>query len=167
MSGSARWDALSRALRDLHRALVERARSDYQRENLIGGDIAPGDLLRLLTTDAHFEWLRGLSELMVDIDVLRDRPDAPQDAIAPAVRASVETFITAPGSTNATQEFAGRYWPYVQDDPHVAMAHAAVKRALADWPRAERDPAGDLDARAQVAQSARDAPPGSGGRKGT
>jgi hypothetical protein len=150
-----RWDALARALRELHRALVERARSDYLRENLIGGDIGPGELLRLLTTDPYFAWLRGLSELMVDIDVLRERPAQERDDIAPTVRAAVEFFITPASSPETAHEFGRRYWPYVQDDPHVAMAHAALKRALSTWQTSTNAPSSS-DAREQVAQSARE-----------
>src|SRR5215203_1885597 len=89
------WDALRRALRELHRVLVERASRDYvfERQRLAQPD--PGELLQMLTKDPAFAWLRGLSELMVDIDVARD--DAPnRDQLAPRMRAAVERFILAP-----------------------------------------------------------------------
>jgi hypothetical protein len=125
-------DALARALRTLHRSLVEHARADYLRENLIGGDIAPGELLRLLTSDPYFEWLRGLSELMVDIDLVRDSGRLEQHTRE--ARAAVEYFISPPVEGEQPHKFAERYWPYVQTDPQVAMAHADVKRALSVLP---------------------------------
>jgi hypothetical protein len=128
-----KWDELRRALRELHRALVERASRDfvYAHERL--SQPGPGELLQMLTKDPEFNWLRGLSELMVDIDAARDDEESREEA-AVDVRAAVERFISPPKS-DSTEEFAARYWPYVHEDPHVAMAHAAVKQAIASWPR--------------------------------
>jgi hypothetical protein len=128
------WDTLRRALRDLHRALVERASRDYvwKQQRLAQPD--PGELLQMLTKDPEFEWLRGLSELMVEIDVARDDADT-RDAFALGVRATVERFISPPPEGTVGGDFAQHYWPYVQQDPNVAMAHGALKQALAGWPR--------------------------------
>jgi hypothetical protein len=156
VANNTQWNTLARALRDLHGALVARARTDYLRENQIGGDIRPGELLRLLTTDPHFDWLRSLSELMVEIDVIHDRADDAKalDELAGAVRGAVEFLITAPAAGAPATPFAQRYWPYVQDDPHVAMAHGAVKRALSTWPAP--DVATLRDHRLKVAAAAAD-----------
>lgn len=140
MADVTQWDRLARSLRELHRALMERARREYEREHLTALDA--GQLLHLLTTDAHFEWLRGLSELMADLDIVRDVD--PQDkSLSSGVRAAVEHFIGAPKAGGA-DAFARMYWPYVQEDPHVAMAHGAVKQALAAWPRPQNDDAASL-----------------------
>ena len=132
MADAAQWQKLASALRDLHRALLERARRDYERER--GGGVTPGQLLQLLATYPYFEWLRSLSELMVDLDSLRDAAPALMEEVATAVRPAVEYFILVPRTKQAAHPFADRYWPYVQDDPHVAMAHAAVKQTIASWP---------------------------------
>jgi hypothetical protein len=152
MADVTEWDRLARALRELHRALMERARRDYEREHLVALDA--GQLLRLLTTDPYFEWLRGLSELMADIDVVRDAE--PQDEeLASGVRAAVEHFIGAPRAGGA-DAFAKAYWPYVQEDPHVAIAHGAVKQALGAWPRPQNDDAASLlHERHRLAEKAR------------
>jgi hypothetical protein len=158
MSAPPEWQKLASALRELHRALMERARRDYERTH--GAVLSPGELLRLLTTDAYFEWLRGLSELMVDIDVVSDAEPALIQEMATAVRAAVEHFISAPKIPASSHAFAQHYWPYVQDDPHVAMAHAGVKRALEGWPRAETDDAASLlHERHRLAEKARNARP--------
>jgi hypothetical protein len=129
----AKWDELRRALRELHRALVERASRDfvYAHERLT--QPAPGELLQMLTKDPEFSWLRGLSELMAHIDTARDDLDGREEA-ALGVRAAVERFISPP-QADSTDEFAEHYWPYVHQDPQIAMAHAAVKQAIASWPR--------------------------------
>jgi hypothetical protein len=136
------WQNLAGALRELHRALMERARRDYERVH--GAAPSAGEFLQLLTTDAEFEWLRALSELMVDIDVVRDAEPAVVDEMAGAVRAAVQHLISPPATPASAHAFGRRYWPYVQDDPHVAMAHAAVKKTLEGWAAPERDDAASL-----------------------
>ena len=134
MSEFRDWGSLRRALRDLHRVLAERAGRDhaYAQERL--DPLSRGELLQLLTADPEFAWLRGLSELMVDIDEAEEADAAAREAFARGVRKAVERFIAPPASGAAADAFAQRYWPYVQQDPHIAMAHAAVKQALRGWP---------------------------------
>ncbi len=128
------WDTLRRALRELHRALVERASRDYVWAHQRLWQPDPGELLQMLTKDPEFGWLRELSELMADMDRARD-DDATRDEFALGVRAAVERFISPPVDEAAADEFAQRYWPYVQQDPNIAIAHAAVKQAIGHWPR--------------------------------
>ena len=135
MTGLTDWDRLRKTLRDLHRALTERASRDYTFAHERLTQPTPGELLQMLTKDPEFAWLRGLSELMVEIDIARDDEAAVRDAFALGVRAAVERFIAPPKDPSSADEFAQRYWPYVQEDPHVAMAHAAVKQAISAWPR--------------------------------
>src|SRR5215210_5862738 len=131
MTSRTEWHELANALRELHRTLMERGRRDYEREHLVA--LTPGELLQLLTAGADFEWLRSLSELIVDIDVISDADPQIMEELSGAVRATVDHFITPPATTESTDAFARRYWPYVQDDPHVAIAHAAVKGVVASW----------------------------------
>ncbi len=154
MTDTADWRELASALRELHRALLERARRDYEQEHNV--KLSPVEQLRLLTTDPFFDWLRGLSELMVDIDLVHDAEAPVLADIAPAVRAAVEHFITPPKSPESGDTFAQRYWPYLHDDPHVAMAHSGVKRALAKWPRPQKsDAASVLHERHRLSEKAR------------
>src|SRR5205823_2780051 len=77
------WNALASALRALHKALLRGARADYMRQHGLAEEISPGELLMLATRDEGFAWLRSRSELMTEIDELRDSPDCVQD---PALR---------------------------------------------------------------------------------
>ena len=154
MTSRTEWQQLAGALRDLHRTLAERGRRDYEREHLVV--VEPGNFLQLLTTDAHFEWLRPLSELMVDIDVIGDAQEQVLEEYSGAVRAAVEHFITPPTGADSGDAFAQRYWPYVREDPLVAIAHAGVKRALASWPLPENaDAASRLHERHRLSEKAR------------
>jgi hypothetical protein len=154
MADQADWQRLTSSLRELHRALLERARRDYEREHPVV--VNPAELLRLLTTSPYFEWLRGLSELMVDIDAVCDSGPQLMDELSTAVRPAVEHFIAVSKESEPGNAFAQRYWPYVRDDPHVAMAHAGVKRVLAVWSRpAQEDAASLLHARHLLTEKAR------------
>jgi hypothetical protein len=157
MADAEDWHKVATALRELHRVLLERARRDYEHANLT--QVQPGQLLQLLATDSYFAWLRSLSELMVDIDMLRDAEPALMDELSSAVRPAVEHFLSPPKTAPASGSFAERYWPCIQDDPHVAMAHAGVKQAIAAWPLPENaDAASLLHERHRLAEKARHRP---------
>lgn len=152
MVDTVEWQKLAGALREVHRTLLERARRDYEREHFV--TLSPGELLQLLTTNAEFEWLRGLSELMVDIDLIGDAAPLHRDELATAIRPAVEHLISK--TPDPATPFARYYWPHVQDDPHVAMAHAGLKNALNAWPQAPQDNASTLlHERHRLAEKAR------------
>jgi len=125
--------ALGKGLRNLHRALLAHARHDYERQR--GAVLSAGELLQLLTSDAHFAWLRSLSELIVDIDVFLEADPAPTDDETSAVRAEVERLIAPAKPAAPESDFAGRYWESLHADPQVAIAHAEVRQALDRLPR--------------------------------
>src|SRR5919205_2711789 len=73
-------------LLDLHKALIERARAEYERGH---GAVSPGEMLQLLIRDAAFSWLHPISELIVRVDELisnaseRRRPTPARPAMSP------------------------------------------------------------------------------------
>lgn len=145
-------EALGRGLTGLHRSLVERARRDFEREQ--HAVFGAGELLRLLTTDPHFAWLRSLSELIVDLDVFLEVAPGPGDDDAAAIRAEVERLI-APAA-GAEGSLGERYREYVLDDPQVAIAHAEVRQALLRLPDPrDVDEAAVLHARHQFREASR------------
>ena len=129
-------EELAAALRDLHRALTERVRRDYEREH--HGLLSPGEFLHLLISDPRLAWIRPLSELMVDLDVFLQADPSPTEDEAAAVRAEVERFIAPePGEASGSfGTFARQYWPYISDDPQIAMAHARAIQAIQGLPEA-------------------------------
>lgn len=116
---------LTRALRDLHRSLVEVERRNYEREWGPVGD--GGQLLQLLTKHPQFDWLHRLSEFIVDVDELADQPGV-SDA---DLRASLKqaNALLAPAEAEST-DFSRRYVALLQDNPALVMAHANVRRVL-------------------------------------
>jgi hypothetical protein len=128
MAEGSDWQGLRHALRDLHRALAERARRDHEREHVI--ELQPGELLQLLTTHGDFAWLRSLSEFMVDLDVLLEKQSRAPEATSRTLSAAVLRFFSAPAAGEEPSAFAKRFFAYLADDPEVAMAYAAVRRSL-------------------------------------
>jgi hypothetical protein len=92
----------------------------------------PYQLLNLVANHEHFAWLRHLSELMVEIDELRDA-DEPVDAEqAAAFRMALENLI-GPGPVSIPQ-FRERYPALLQQSPAAAMAHGDLRRLLDELP---------------------------------
>jgi hypothetical protein len=151
MTEAVDWPRLANALRELHRGLVEVVRREYESAHLT--ELGAGELLQLLTTAPEFAWLRALSELMVDLDFVREAAPAAQADTASVARGSVEHLLS--NAQDPAGEFARRYWPYVHSEPRVAMAHAAVKQALSGWPAADMDAATLLAERHRLTEKAR------------
>jgi len=132
--------ALATSLRSLHRTLAERARREFEQQR--GTVVPPGEWLQLLVGDARFAWLRALSELIVDLDVFLEADPGPAADDAAAIRAEVERLV-APAPQPVEGSFAERYWHFVHDEPHVAIAHAEIRQALDRLPEARDVDEGD------------------------
>jgi len=114
---------LSKALLPLHRALIETARDDYA--FAYGKVVGPAQLLQLITDEPFFAWLKPMTALIVEIDEMA-RVDFEAEA-ARAVAGRVEQLI----GSGADAAFNDRYVPLLQRDVDAAIAHAAIRRALA------------------------------------
>lgn len=121
-----RMTELTKALRDLHRSLVEVVRHEYEKE---WGPVPDGgQLLQLLTKHPDFDWLHQLSEFIVVVDELLDQETVPEQEMR-SIFAQAKALI-APPDSEAT-EFSRRYLALLQQDPALVMAHASVRKLLA------------------------------------
>ena len=102
---------VSRALIPLHRRLIDAAKEEY----LFAG--TPTQLLDLLQTDPFFAWLKPATALIVDIDEMARTDFALDDAARIVERA--EQFLESE-----------RYVTLLQRDVDLAIAHAALRKAL-------------------------------------
>ncbi len=80
----------------------------------------PSELLRLLTDDPFFAWLRPMTALIVDIDEMA-RTDFELGG-AFAIGDRIASLFDAP-------DFSAQYIPILQRDADVAISHAALKKA--------------------------------------
>jgi hypothetical protein len=126
----AKLEHLSTALLDLHKVLIDYVRAGYEREKgSVGG---PFELLRLLTSDAYFDWLRPLSRLLADIDELMEKSAPLSEAEAGAVKAEVRSLLEADADLPTT--FTQKYLLALQEEPAVVLAHAKATQTLAALP---------------------------------
>jgi hypothetical protein len=124
----ARLDELTHTLRPLHKLLVDVVQAEYERANgPVGG---PVRLFQLLTGDEFFMWLHPMSALMAEIDELLDAKEPLAPEAAKAVRTTLEALVGDGGKVPAPGSFVARYLDILQSDPHVVMAHAAMRRVL-------------------------------------
>lgn len=119
----ARLTTLTRALRDLHKHLID-VETQY-----FGAVGSPLEHLQLIVNHPHFAWLQKLSTLMAEIDERLDQPEIIDDAQAAAFRGALEHLI-GPGETG-DMDFRTKYNALLHDSPDIAMAHGAVRKLLA------------------------------------
>src|ERR1700731_5263827 len=119
---------IRQALLDLHKALVDSERANY--EKIIGAIPSPNHFLQLLARDPWFAWLHPLSQLIVAMDEALDQKEplttADVDALVKQTRLLLVVSETGDGMSK-------HYFDALQRDPDVVLAHAAVARLLGSW----------------------------------
>lgn len=117
--------ALRTALLALHRHLIELERRDYEK---VHGRQSAGEFLQVMAYAESMRWLEPLSRLIVMLDEALE-PDNADAAEAPQVVARrVREMLKLEHSAEA--DFSGHYQRHFHTSPELAMAHAAVIRAL-------------------------------------
>ena len=106
---------VSKALLPLHRRLIDLAKEEY--EFAVGPVPSPTQLVELVRTDPFFAWLQPMTTIIVDIDEMA-RIDFEPGGVT-AIAARVEQFLESE-----------RYVTLLQRDVDVAIAHAALRKAL-------------------------------------
>jgi len=122
-----RLTELRNGLLGLHKTLLDSERATYERDIARIG--SSDELLKLVLYDPWFAWLHELSEFVVLIDERMDEDEPPQGIDA-------ERFIAQAIELLAPNEngkgFAKRYFEALQRDPDVVLAHAKMRKALAN-----------------------------------
>jgi hypothetical protein len=112
------------ALLGLHRALIASERIEYER--LHGRVESSGEMLKLVTGDPWFAWLRPLSETIVRLDEMLDADeDNPEDLLQ--LITQVRALIVNAASEG---EFGRRYQAALQRDPNVVIEHGRAVKSL-------------------------------------
>lgn len=114
--------ALGRALRDLHRQLIQ-VETQY-----FGVVSNPLEHLHLVTNHPHFAWLQKLSGLMTQMDERLDQPEKISIADAFTFRVAIEELIGP--NEKGDMEFRAKYNALLHDSPDIVMAHGAVRQLL-------------------------------------
>ena len=117
-----RLAAVRHGLLELHKALLDAEREQYER---VHGKVTAGKMLQLAFQDAQFAWLRSLSELIVRIDELLETEEA-RDGDLGSLLETARALLTTSGQST---HFAREYVAARQRDPRIAILHDRVVRA--------------------------------------
>jgi hypothetical protein len=127
---SERVEELRRALLLVHRAILDAERADHERRH---GAVGGPEFLRLLLNDLRYDWLRPLSELVIQFDetqaeAAKEGEPIPDERVDVLVDVARELLLPPkPGVA-----FGRRYADLLQREPDVVMAHAGLVQTLRD-----------------------------------
>jgi hypothetical protein len=117
---------LRNGLLQLHKALLDSERSIYEHD--IARITSSSQFLNLLLHDPFFEWLRGLSQLVVLIDETLEWEE-------PATSIDADRLVTQARSLVSPAEdgagFSKSYYNAMQRDPSVVIAHSEMLKVFA------------------------------------
>jgi hypothetical protein len=126
-----------RTLLDLHKALIERERTTYEKTH---GSVSAAEMLRLLIGDDRFSWLHPISEIIVRVDELisnsneRRRPSPARPAMTPDEVSAEATALLRETrdllTGHAPDGFRERYHAALQHDTAIVLMHQAVMGSL-------------------------------------
>ena len=111
---------LASAARTLHHRLLVATRKSF--EKLHGRVEGPGQLLQIAVHDPLFAWLRPLTQQLALLDELREA-DELHDADVGRAAAELAAVLDS-------DAFRGTFLVYLQNDPDVVLANAALRRLL-------------------------------------
>lgn len=111
-------------LLDLHKVLLEMERIAYEQ---VRGYVSRGELLQLVISDHQFAWLHRLSELVVQIDELRQADEPVTPEIMADLVSDIRSLLTP---DELGDQFAARYDAALQRNPDTVLAHAEVMALL-------------------------------------
>jgi hypothetical protein len=118
---------IRRALLRLHKTLLDWERVAYERLN---GRTSPSEMLKAITTDPQFAWLRPLSELIIRIDVAldADREGQGVESLDANEMAAQMRLLLIPDENGTS--YQRRYYAALQDHPDAVLAHREVTTLL-------------------------------------
>jgi hypothetical protein len=110
----------------LHKALLDSERGQYER--VYGRIPSPGEFLRLVMGDEWFNWLRPMSQYIVQIDeILATKEPVSSEQFDELMNIAQRLTQRDDRGTLAEQ----RYFQAIERDPDVAFLHATVTELLA------------------------------------
>lgn len=111
---------LVEALRVLHQRLIGAVQRNF--EKLHGRVEGPGELLQLAIEDPLFAWLKPLTAELTVLEALLAETESTADA--------ADALARIAALLDHDSEFRASYLVYLQAEPDVVMAHAAVRQVL-------------------------------------
>jgi hypothetical protein len=112
-------------LLELHRALIDAQRIEYERAR--GRVETRGEFLGLVLNHPEFEWIRALSALIAQLDEWAEDTDPATEQEYDGIVDALRSLIRRDGANPA---FGARYWKMVEEAPDVTVAHVKAWRTI-------------------------------------
>ena len=114
------------ALLHLHKALLDSERVEYEQSH--GKIQSTGEFFQLVIGDEWFDWLRPISQFIVQIDEALSSKEPVTLSTAKGLLDQARHLLhPAASGTNAEQ----KYYQAIQRDPEIAFMHAELAKMLA------------------------------------
>jgi hypothetical protein len=117
-------------LRDMlleqHKLLLDRERTAYEKiHQSVSG---PGALLNLVINDPHFQWLKQISTLVVEIDEALSRNSKATQQTADLLTAQAREMMRP---REEGSDFQVRYYHALQESPDIVILQCRIEQLLA------------------------------------
>lgn len=109
----------------LHKALLDDERSTYEQH--FGKIQTNGDFFQLVISHEWFDWLRPMSQFIVQVDELMDDKDAIAVSQIDDLMQQAQTLLKASEDGTVPEQ---RYDQAIQRSPDIAFMHAALLNSL-------------------------------------
>ena len=113
-------------LLEQHKLLLDRERSAY--EKLHQQISSPGALLNLVINDPHFQWLKQISTLVVEIDEALSRNSKATQQTADLLTAQAREMMRP---REEGSDFQVRYYHALQESPDIVILQCRIEQLLA------------------------------------
>lgn len=121
----AKVERLRHALLELHKALLDAQRIEYERAR--GRIETRGEFLGLVLNHPEFEWIRALSALIAQMDEWADDAEGTTEEELDGIVEALRELIRPEG---VNQAFTPKYWHLVNSAPDVTVAHVKAWRMV-------------------------------------
>ncbi len=113
-------------LLEQHKLLLDRERTAYEKiHQSVSG---PGALLNLVINDPHFQWLKQISTLVVEIDEALSRNSKATQQTADLLTAQAREMMRP---REEGSDFQVRYYHALQESPDIVILQCRIEQLLA------------------------------------
>jgi hypothetical protein len=112
----------------LHKTLLDSERVQYEQQH--GPIKNSGEFFRLVVGHDAFDWLRPISQFIVQIDEFLDPKHLPEDPSEGAAILLEKARLMLKPAVDAPTPLGYRYFQAIQRDPNIALMHADIMQFL-------------------------------------
>lgn len=123
---------LRASLLKLQKELLTHLKDQFEKEN--GRQVTPSEWLQVIMVAQRYVWLKELTSLIVDIDLLTEMQEITEEQ-ASVARFEVERLFFNPDNTG---EFNKLYKQVLMTGPSLLMSHGEVKEAHQKLPASKK-----------------------------